>query len=103
MFERFKDVKVKIVDREFLEHVPIENLNKYLLKNNWYVYEEIYRGTKLTGHRWHKKDIYFMIGIPLLQSYSDYPQRLTEALDVLSEIENKNQLQIIEEIYNIEV
>lgn len=100
MYERFKNVKVKIVDKDFLESIPLLNVEEYLKKNEWHVYEEVKRGEKYIGKIWIKKDIYFSIFLPL-EYFADYSARISDALGVLAESESKNQLQIVEEIFNI--
>ncbi|QUH21802.1 hypothetical protein [Alkaliphilus sp. B6464] len=100
MFERFRDVKVRIVDKNFIKKIPLEKVENFLINNGWIVEQYIEINSVIKGKMWTKKEYDHVITLPIKQNFLDYPIRLQETLDILMEVEEKNQLVLVEEIYN---
>jgi hypothetical protein len=101
MFERFANVKVIITDYDFLQAVPLDKVNKYISDRKWTVEHTVKRGERVVGHiyvLWQDVD---RIMLPISDTFLDYGNRLSDALKVLEKIEQKNQLTIVEEIFQI--
>jgi hypothetical protein len=93
-----KPVKVTIRDSQILKTVEPDVLQAHLQETGWHEIGRIYHDA---GAIWRlKKDSSneYEILLPLQQSLGDYAARISDALKILEEVENRSQFDILSEL-----
>ncbi len=91
-------MKVTIRDNEILNTVNPKVLEAHLIAKGWYERGRIYNDA---GAIWRLKqdaEDEFEILLPLSQTIGDYAARISDAIKILEEVENRSQLDILSEI-----
>ncbi len=91
-------MKVTIRDKEILKTVNPKVLEEHLIAKGWYEHGRIYNNA---GAIWRLKqdaEDEFEILLPLSQTIGDYAARISDAIKILEEVENRSQLDILSKL-----
>lgn len=94
MFKRFQHVNVAITDNKFLKSIALHGTICYLEENQW-EHDNDYRGIETS--RYTKQDKAVLV--PKKEGNPDYANLIGELIARISQVDEKNQLVIAEEIF----
>ena len=83
-----------IRDKETLDNIDCLKLKDYLLEGGWTIQETIEDKAVILS----KVGIYKQLLLPIRQNLGDYGLRLSELLATLSDIEDRSQYSILDDI-----
>ncbi|KAB8332491.1 hypothetical protein SD80_017995 [Scytonema tolypothrichoides VB-61278] len=91
-------MKVTIRDSQILKTVKADVLQAHLQETGWHEIGRIYHDAGAIWRLQKDSSNEYEILLPLQQSLGDYAARISDALKILEEVENRSQLEILSEL-----